>query len=121
MKERFLRAYLCEGEAIGEAGALDHLAVDAGLPATEVQRVLDSDAYAAAVRAAEDREAEIGGAGVPLFLIDGRFAISGAQPAQLLAEALRRRRSARPPVKIVGDGQAAGRTAASPARQPAER
>jgi predicted DsbA family dithiol-disulfide isomerase len=85
VKERFLAGYLEEGVAIGLRDELAPLAVSAGLDADEVNAVLVGDAYAADVRADQDRAVEMGITGVPFFLIDGRFAIPGAQdPATTL-------------------------------------
>ena len=88
MKERFMLAYLSQGEAIGNLGVLQRLAVEAGLPAAEVERVLASDAYAAEVRADELRARELGINGVPFFVFDERLAASGAQPVETLLGAL---------------------------------
>jgi predicted DsbA family dithiol-disulfide isomerase len=66
------------------------LAAEAGLDAAEAGRVLDGEAFADAV-AADEREArELGATGVPFFVIADRYAVSGAQPAELFAEALNR-------------------------------
>lgn len=104
VKERFLRAYLSEGAAIGEQGTLERLAVAAGLERDEVREVLDSDAYADAVRADEARALELQIAAVPLFLVDRRFAIPGAQPAEVILQTLRRAwdESHRPDVRARG-------------------
>jgi predicted DsbA family dithiol-disulfide isomerase len=88
LKERFLLAYLCQGEAIGNPEVLQRLAVDAGLPAREVEGVLASDAYAAEVRADELQARELGINGVPFFVFDERLAASGAQPVETLLGAL---------------------------------
>jgi len=90
VKERFLRAYMSEGEAIGDPETLQRLAIAAGLPAEEVRAVLSSDAYSEEVRADEREACELGINGVPFFVIDERFAVSGAQPAELLLGALKR-------------------------------
>jgi predicted DsbA family dithiol-disulfide isomerase len=90
VKERFLRAYMTEGEAIGDPATLQRLATDAGLPADDVRAVLSGDAYAAEVRADEHEARELGINGVPFFVIDERFAVSGAQPAELLLGALKK-------------------------------
>ncbi len=88
MKERFLSAYLSEGEAIGDPKVLQRLAIAAGLPVAEVDRVLESDAYAAEVRADEQQARELGINGVPFFVFDERLAASGAQPVEVLLGAL---------------------------------
>ena len=88
VKERFLRAYMTEGEPIGEPEALSRLARQAGLEADEVAAVLATDAYAREVRKDEDEARAIGISGVPFFVIGGRYGISGAQPAEILMRAL---------------------------------
>jgi len=84
LKERLLAATFTEGAPIGEAGALAVLAADAGLDPDEVRTVLDSDAYAAEVRADERRAATLGISAVPFFVVDGAYGVSGAQPPDVL-------------------------------------
>jgi predicted DsbA family dithiol-disulfide isomerase len=88
VKERFLRGYMTEGEPIGDPETLVRLAAQAGLDAKEVRATLSTDAHAAAVRADEDEARRIGIQGVPFFVLGGRYAVSGAQPADLLLDAL---------------------------------
>jgi predicted DsbA family dithiol-disulfide isomerase len=89
-KERFLRGYMTEGEPIGEPETLVRLAGEAGLDRDEVRRVLASDAYATDVRAEENDARQIGITGVPFFVLGGRYAVSGAQSADVLLDALNR-------------------------------
>lgn len=88
VKERMLKAYLCEGEAIGDLDTLHRLGMDAGLDEAEVADTLASDLYAAEIRAEEREASELGIRGVPFFVINRRFGVSGAQPADVLGEAL---------------------------------
>jgi predicted DsbA family dithiol-disulfide isomerase len=88
VKERFLLAYMTEGEPIGDPRTLARLATEAGLPADEVESVLAGDTYASDVRADEREANELGINGVPFFVLGGRYAVSGAQPAELLLGAL---------------------------------
>lgn len=90
VKERFLVGYLSEGARIGDPETLARLAVEAGLDATEVREVLAGAAYADEVRADEDEASELGIRGVPFFVLGGKYAISGAQPASVFRQALRR-------------------------------
>lgn len=109
VEERFFRGYLCEGEAIGEQSVLVRLAAEAGLDADEVQATLASDAYAAEVRADERDAARLGVTGVPFFVIAGRYAVAGAQPSALLAQALERAHAELAPERFPGlDGVACG-------------
>jgi predicted DsbA family dithiol-disulfide isomerase len=88
VKERFLLAYMTEGEAIGDPETLVRLASESGLDAAEVRAVLSGDAYARSVRDDEAEAARLGIHGVPFFVLDGRYGISGAQSAQTLLGAL---------------------------------
>ena len=88
--ERVMRAYFTDGEAIGDREVLARIAPEAGLPADEVRVLLDGDRYADAVRADEARARELGITGVPFYLVDDRVGVSGAQPVDVLVEALRR-------------------------------
>jgi predicted DsbA family dithiol-disulfide isomerase len=90
VKERMLRAYMTEGQAIGDPAVLLGLAREAGLDEQEARDVLDSDRYTAEVRADEALARELGISGVPFFVLTGRLGISGAQPADVLLGALDR-------------------------------
>ncbi len=90
VKERFLLAYLTEGEPIGDPESLVRLAGEAGLDTEEVRAALASDAHVRDVRADEDEARELGISGVPFFVLGGKYAVSGAQPAELLLGALER-------------------------------
>jgi predicted DsbA family dithiol-disulfide isomerase len=93
--ERLFRAYFTEGRSVFEPEALTPLAVEAGLDEAEVREVLTGDAYADAV-AADMREARaLGVNGVPFFVIDRRFGVSGAQSTDVFAQTLARARSHR--------------------------
>jgi predicted DsbA family dithiol-disulfide isomerase len=90
VKERLFRAYLSEGQAIGDPDVLVRVGAEAGLDGDEVGAVLASDAHARAVRAEEAEATEIGIQGVPFFVVARRYAVSGAQPADLLLGVLER-------------------------------
>lgn len=108
-KDRFLRGYLSEGAAVGEHDVIEQLAVEVGLERDEVRGVLGSDAYAEAVRADEDEGLQLGLTGVPLFLVDRRFALAGAQPASVMLQTLRRAwQDSHGLVTVAGDGQSCG-------------
>ena len=86
--ERLLRAQLVEGEILDDPDTLVRLAAEVGVPEAETRRVLGTDAYAAEVEA-DIREAHaIGVNGVPFFVLDRRYGISGAQPAELFLQAM---------------------------------
>jgi predicted DsbA family dithiol-disulfide isomerase len=90
LKERLMRAYLTEGQAIGDRDVLVAAARDVGLDEQDARAVLEGDRYAAEVRRDEAVARQIGITGVPFFVVDGRLGISGAQPADVLLGALER-------------------------------
>jgi predicted DsbA family dithiol-disulfide isomerase len=87
--EALMAAYFSEGRAIGDPAALADVAGAAGLPRDAVAAMLASDRYAAEVRRDEAEAAELGITGVPFFVLDRRYAVAGAQPPDVLAEALK--------------------------------
>jgi predicted DsbA family dithiol-disulfide isomerase len=90
LQERLFRAYLTEGEPIGEPAVLARLAVEAGLDPDEVDAVLSSDEYVREVRADEREARELGINGVPFFVLAGRLGVSGAQTPEILEAAIAR-------------------------------
>jgi predicted DsbA family dithiol-disulfide isomerase len=86
--ERVMTAYFSEGENIGDTETLARLTAETSLDADEARAVLESDAYTDAVRADERRAQMLGITGVPFFVVDERYGVSGAQPASLLLEVL---------------------------------
>ncbi|GHD27391.1 DsbA family oxidoreductase [Streptomyces galbus] len=81
------------------------LAVEAGLDADAVRAVLaDPAAYADAVRADEREAAELGANGVPFFVLDRRYGVSGAQPAEVFAQALTQAWGGRSPLTLLDQG-----------------
>jgi len=106
VKERLMRAYFSEGEPVGDRDALVRIATDAGLDAGEVEKVLDTDEHADAVRADEAEARALGITGVPFFVVDRSYGVSGAQPADQLLAVLERAWSERSPFTLVGSGRA---------------
>ncbi|MFJ9418533.1 DsbA family oxidoreductase [Streptomyces sp. NPDC101227] len=87
----FYHANFAEARTLADPAVLTETAVAAGVPADEVARVLaDPGAYAQEVRADEREAAELGATGVPFFVIDRRYGISGGQPAEVFRQALER-------------------------------
>jgi predicted DsbA family dithiol-disulfide isomerase len=85
-QERVMRAYFTEGVAIGDRVALIELGAELGLG--DARAALESDAYADAVREDETLARRIGIQGVPFFVFDRRYGLSGAQPAEVMLQAL---------------------------------
>ena len=88
--ERLYRAYFTEQRSVFERDSLVALAGEAGLDQAEATDVLERDIFVDAV-AADFREARaLGVNGVPFFVLDGRYGVSGAQAADVFGEALTR-------------------------------
>ena len=88
--ERLHRAYFTEQTSVFDADTLADLAVEVGLDRADAEKVLATDAYADAVEADERTARELGATGVPFFVIDRRYGVSGAQPVDVLRQALER-------------------------------
>ena len=88
--ERLHRAYFTEQESIFDHEALTRLAVDAGLDRDEVASVLAGDCYGDHVDTDEAMAQALGATGVPLFVIDRKYGISGAQPPETITQVLER-------------------------------
>jgi len=85
-----LSAYWGRGEDVGDREVLERLAAAAGMPAELAAAALDDDPTATAVRLDLQLAAELGIRAVPTFVFGRRFAVSGAQTPQVLADAARR-------------------------------
>ncbi len=90
LMERLQRAYFTEQDSVFDHDALTRLAVEAGLDPDEVADVLASDRYSGHVDTDQAMARSLGATGVPLFVIDRRYGISGAQPAETITGVLER-------------------------------
>ncbi|NEW47330.1 DsbA family oxidoreductase [Nocardia cyriacigeorgica] len=109
--DAFYRANFADERSLfGDHERLVEVAVGAGLDEAGVRVVLaDPSAYADDVRADEQEAAQLGANGVPFFVIDRKYGVSGAQPAALFSKALDQAWADRvPAVQMVGDGDACG-------------
>ncbi|MFO7263548.1 MAG: disulfide bond formation protein DsbA [Bacillaceae bacterium G1] len=89
MAEKLFFAHFTASEHIGRRETLLRLAVEVGLKRSEVEQLLqDGDAFAEAVRSDERRARQLGIRGVPFFLINETYSLSGAQPTAVFAAAL---------------------------------
>ncbi len=86
--DRLFHAYFTDGLDIGDRGVLSAVAADSGLDPEETARRLASDEDRGEVEAEIKGAYRIGITGVPSFVIDHRYAIVGAHPAETLADAL---------------------------------
>ena len=90
LAERLHRAYFTDQASIFDRPSLAGFAADAGLDRDEALAVLASGEYGEAVDADEEVARSFGVSGVPFFVIDRRYGISGAQPAETIAAVLER-------------------------------
>jgi predicted DsbA family dithiol-disulfide isomerase len=104
LKERFFTATFTEGRAIGDPETLVSLTVEMGIAEADARHTLESRDYAQEVRDDEVEAMEMGVRGVPFFVLDRRYAVSGAQPPAVLLEALERAWRDEHPIEMIGGG-----------------
>lgn len=102
LKERLLAAYFTEGKRIGDAAVLVAEAEAVGLDGAAARAVLAGNDYADAVDADLSLARAFGITGVPFFVIDRKYGISGAQPAETLRQALEQAWMESNPLTMVG-------------------
>lgn len=88
MKERLLKAYFIDGRHVGRVEDLADLAAEIGFDRDDVVRALEANEYLADVKADVAQASEYGIQGVPFFVIDGKYGVSGAQEAETFANVL---------------------------------
>lgn len=89
MTERLMSAYFTEGRHVGRVDDLVELAAEAGLDADAAREAIESGRHLPDVRADQAQAAAYGIQGVPFFVIDGRYGLSGAQPPEAFAQVAR--------------------------------
>ncbi|MBO1269213.1 DsbA family oxidoreductase [Arthrobacter cavernae] len=105
-KERLLSDHFEHGKDIGSQEYLTSLGTELGLDAVELGELFTTDKYADAVRKDIAEARAIGVTGVPFFVIDRKYGISGAQPAELFAQALDQAWQETNPLVTVGSSDA---------------
>lgn len=90
MTERILHAYFTESKHIGDHATLTELAVEVGLDREAVEQMLASDVMADAVRADQRTGQQYGITGVPFYLINKKYALTGAQPTEAFVQSLKK-------------------------------
>ncbi|WP_068777319.1 DsbA family oxidoreductase [Paenibacillus sp. FJAT-26967] len=90
MTELLLKAYFTDNKHIGDRDTLAALAAEIGLDKNEAAQVLASDQFTQEVRADEQEGADLGISGVPFFVIDRKYGVSGAQPGEVFVQALQK-------------------------------
>jgi len=90
MKQKLMDLYFTEGADLTNRAVLVQAAADIGLDAEDVREALASDQDVAEVEREAQNAKDAGIEGVPMFIFGGRFAVSGAQSPDYLAEAIAR-------------------------------
>ena len=89
LAEVLMSAYFLEGKHVGRDDDLVALAVEVGLDEDAAREALASQRYRAAVRADQEQAQQFGITGVPFFVIDGKYGVSGAQPVEAFSQIAR--------------------------------
>ena len=87
--ERLFRAYFVEGRDIGDRDFLADVAAENGLDREAVRLRLDTDLEAQDVQSEIASAVRMGESGVPFYIIDGKYGLSGAQPSEVIVDAMR--------------------------------
>lgn len=88
MKESLFLAYYTEGKDIGDLKFLFDLGQKQGIPLEALKLTFESDRFVKEVHQDQQQAKEIGVQGVPFFVFNNKYAISGAQPTELFLEVL---------------------------------
>lgn len=88
MKQRLMDLYFTNGADLSDRAVLVRAAADVGLDPEDVRTALDSDKDIAEIDQEVEAAKEAGIQGVPCFILDGKYAISGAQEPEALAQAI---------------------------------
>jgi predicted DsbA family dithiol-disulfide isomerase len=85
---RLMKAYFTDGENIADLDTLVKIAGEVGLNQTEAKRMLQTDEYADQVRGEITEGQQIGVRGVPFFVLNRKYGVSGAQPVEYFQQVL---------------------------------
>ena len=109
LKEALLRAYFVEAQNVADHETLTRIATQVGLDEVAVKEVLTTDQYADDVEADIRQAAAYGATGVPFFVIDQKYGVSGAQPADTFRQVLERAwADSHPAIEVIGGEDACG-------------
>ena len=87
-EEALFRAYFTEGKNIADHATLTELGIEMGLDETEVKQILENDTYAGEVKHDIAEAGYLGIRGVPFFVMNGKYGVSGAQMVPVFTETL---------------------------------
>lgn len=108
-EERLFRAYFTEGRNVADRATLIELGQEIGLDAAALSEALESGAFADDVKADIEEAQQLGVNGVPFFVFDRKYAVSGAQEtasfARVLEQAFTEWRASHPKLELVTQGE----------------
>ncbi|HEY1006299.1 MAG TPA: DsbA family oxidoreductase [Sphingobacteriaceae bacterium] len=104
VKERLFKAYYTEGRDIGNPEVLREIGRSAGIDEKSIADLLATDRFRKEVRADQLEAQQLGAGGVPFFVLNRKYGISGAQSAETFSEVLRKVLEEEKPGVIAGDG-----------------
>ncbi len=88
LEELLFKAYLTDGKNVNDLDTLKSLGLEVGLDKTAIEKVLHTDTYTNEVRQDQEEAQAIGVTGVPFFVFDNKYAVSGAQPTEVFLKTL---------------------------------
>ncbi len=103
MNEALFRAFFTDSRHIGDHETLADIAGEVGLDRTEALTMLQSERYSEDVRRHEKLGSQLGITGVPFFVINAKYAVSGAQPTDMFTSALNDIWAEEQPLQMIGD------------------
>jgi predicted DsbA family dithiol-disulfide isomerase len=86
----FYKAYFTQAIDITDPIELERIALEVGLVSEDIQNLFSGDLYRDEVQASQLEANRLGISGVPFFIFDQKFAVSGAQPPEVFEQALER-------------------------------
>lgn len=86
--EKMMVAYFTEGQHIGQQSVLVAIAKEVGLPEAEIEQVLSSNQYLEEVEIDIQQASQLGVRGVPFFVFENKYGVSGAQPLEIFTQTI---------------------------------
>ena len=105
LKERIFKAYYTEGIDTADVDELVRLAQEIGLDGIHARKVLEENLYEKEVLQDQQEAAELGVQGVPFYVFNRKYAVSGAQPSEVFAQVLNKVQEEEQPALIIEQGE----------------
>ena len=105
LKERIFKAYYTEGIDTADIAELVRLAMETGLDPVQARKVLEENLYVNEVLQDQQEAAQLGVQGVPFYVFNRKYAVSGAQPSEVFAQVLNKTLQEEQPALIIKQGE----------------